>query len=97
MNSALSKAAAAVFIIIAGQLLKKAGLFGREDYKIVAKICLNVTLPAAIIMGFTSFQRDLSLYLVTALGLACNLVMLALVWLATAKKPAEQQIGRAHV
>ena len=92
MNSALSKAAAAVFIIIAGQLLKKAGLFGREDYKIVAKICLNVTLPAAIIMGFTSFQRDLSLYLVTALGLACNLVMLALVWFATAKKPADQRL-----
>ena len=92
MNSALGKAAAAIFIIILGQLLKKVGLFGRDDYKVVAKICINITVPAAIITGFTSFQRDASLYIVTAIGCACNMLLLAVVWLATRRQPAEKRI-----
>lgn len=91
MVSTIGKAVSAIFIIILGQLMKRTGVFGHDDYKIITKICLNITLPAAIIMGFSAFQRDSSLYVVAALGLVCNLLVLACAWAATSKLPAEKR------
>ena len=69
MLQILFKSASFVFIILLAYVLKKAELFGSQDYKVVTKIALNVTLPAAIITSFASYQVELSLVICSVLGL----------------------------
>lgn len=92
MENAFEKAAVAVTIILLAQLLKWAGVFKADDYKVAAKICINITLPAAIITVFAGFRREPSLYMVVLLGILCNVVVLASVWYATRKEPAEERL-----
>ena len=51
MGHVLSKALAFAAIIFLAFVLKKAGLFGPTDYRMMAKVVLNVTLPAAVIVS----------------------------------------------
>ena len=75
MGQVLLKASAYVFVIALGYALKKLHFFGPNDYKLIMKIVLNITTPAAVITNFASFDFDISLLYVTLLGLLCNLVM----------------------
>ena len=77
MGTALERAFASIFIIVLGYFLKRVGLFGKDDYDVAAKICMNVTLPAAIITGFGSYEQDYSLFIVVLLGALCNAAMIA--------------------
>ncbi|MBP2627063.1 MAG: transporter [Firmicutes bacterium] len=78
MTQVLLKAMAFVCIIILGYMLKRIGLFMPNDYKIISKIVMNLTLPAAVITGFANFQMDISLIYVVLLGFLCNVVMVSL-------------------
>lgn len=83
MLEVLAKAVAFIAIIIIGYQCKKQGMFAKDDYKIVSKIILNMTLPAAVITSFGHFQMDYSLFVLMALGLICNILMMALALLQT--------------
>ena len=78
MEQVLLKASAFVLVIIIGYLLKKKRFFAPEDYRIVTKIVINLTLPAAIITSFGNFQKDNSLFILVVLGLASNMIMVFL-------------------
>ena len=86
MEQVLMKASAFVFIIIIGYVLKKRKFFAPDDYRIVTKIDINITLPAAIINSFGSFQKDDSLFILVLLGLGCNMIMIFLGYLLSNKK-----------
>ncbi|MCG8195713.1 AEC family transporter, partial [Brenneria goodwinii] len=74
MVDVLIKAFSFVFVIIIGYLLKQRGVLQRSDSIALSKIMMNITLPAAVITGFASFQFDHSLLILVALGLGCNLI-----------------------
>lgn len=86
MASVLLKAFAFVFIIILGYLLKRVGFFSKQDYGLVSKIVLNVTLPAAVITSFSDFQMQNSLLIVVLLGLLCNIIPWLISFFAARKK-----------
>lgn len=52
MNDILYRAAAYLLIIALGVFLKKVGFFHEQDFRTLAKILLNITLPCAIIYSF---------------------------------------------
>ena len=52
----------------------------------MTKIAINVTLPAAVITSFASFQRDDSLFILVLLGLGLNFVMILFGFLASLGK-----------
>jgi predicted permease len=85
MGEVLLKAAAFVFIIFLGYALKRIGFFTATDYRLVSKIVLNITLPAAVITAFANFDIDASLLILALLGLGCNLIMVGLGFLAGAR------------
>ncbi|MDD3428597.1 MAG: AEC family transporter [Oscillospiraceae bacterium] len=85
MSTVLWKAASFLFIMALGVLLRKAHIFGEEDYKILVKIVLNITLPAAIIANFATIRIDTSMLVIIAFGFFCNVFMLGLGWLLTRK------------
>ncbi|MCM8709853.1 AEC family transporter [Clostridium sp. SYSU_GA19001] len=82
----LTKALAFILIIILGYLLKKIGFFEKKDYKIISKIMINITLPAAIITAYDNFKINNSLLFVVLLGFLFNVIMLSLGYFVSKNK-----------
>jgi len=78
MNGVMMKALTFIAIIILGYLLKSLGIAKEKHYKLVSKLVLRCTLPAAIINGFVTFRPDPQFFYVLLLGLGGNLLMIAL-------------------
>lgn len=80
MLNVLIKAACLVLMIVLGYTLKRVGFFKKEDFRILSRIVLDITLPCAIITNFSSFSLELSLILLAVLGLLCNVLLAAAGW-----------------
>ena len=74
MLDILLRAGSFVTIILLGFLLRKIGFFQREDFSLLSKITIRVTLPCAII---TSFSLVFFFLLPFALEVRQALVILA--------------------
>lgn len=73
MGDVLLRAFSFVFIILAGILFRRIGLFKKDDDRILSKIILNFTLPASVINAFATFDMSPSLLFVVAMGILANL------------------------
>ncbi len=73
--SVLARAASFVFIIITGYVLKKKRFFQPDDFYLLSKIVLKVTLPCAIISNFSGISLETSLLFVCVLGIGGNALM----------------------
>lgn len=68
-------------MIVLGYLLKLAGVFKKEDFSIISKVVMKVTLPAAIIVNLSAYSIDISMLFVMLIGLeSCGLCILC-AWL----------------
>ena len=76
MNDILYRAAAYLLIIALGVFLKKVGFFYEQDFRTLAKILLNITLPCAIIYSFSKVDFQISLLTVTGLSLFVGILMM---------------------
>ncbi len=94
MGEPLERAAVAVFTVFLGYALKRAGFFTKSDASAIAKLCLNITLPAAIITGFGSYQRDISMVAIILVSALCNAVVLFITWLLTKRSSRRDKIFR---
>ena len=81
--SYLVKPMSYVLVIVLGYLLKRAGFLGKADQKTLSKIMFNITLPCAIIQGFSGFERDTSLFWLVGVGFLCSLTPMVLMYLAS--------------
>ncbi|MEY8353927.1 AEC family transporter [Lachnospiraceae bacterium 54-53] len=86
MHTVLLKAGSFVLIILAGYLLKKAGLFQPGENRTLMKLIMNVTLPAAVVTSFADYERDMALLSVFFLGVAFNILMAGIGYLAAGKE-----------
>lgn len=84
-------AMAYIVIIMVGYMLKRRGFFQVEDFRILAKIVLNITLPAAIITNFNKINLDSSLLVLVLVGFVCTLTLLAFGYLFGRSKGARVQ------
>ncbi len=82
----LCKALSFLAIIILGYCLKKRGIFKDGFREAVTFIALNLTLPAAILSSFVSFQKDNSLFALMLMGLLVNFFMLFVGFIFSAGK-----------
>lgn len=74
MLQILTRAGCFVAIIVLGYVLKKIGFFKEEDFTVLSKITIRITLPAAIVTSFAGKEIDLSMLTLTALGFGFNLL-----------------------
>ena len=81
MLNVLIKAICLVMMIVLGYILKKVGFFKKEDFSILSRIVLDITLPCAIITNFSSFSFELSLIMLAVFGLLCNVILAFAGWL----------------
>ena len=83
-----------VLIIVLGYVLKRAGFLKKTDQALLSKIMLNVTLPCAIVSGFSGVQRDAGLFLISGIGLLCGFAPMLLMYLTTGSAPTRLRAYR---
>ena len=88
----LCKALSFLAIIFLGYFLKKRGFFSESDKNIITKIALNITLPAAIISSFASFEKSSSLFILVLMGLGIDIFMFFLGFLVSIRKSRDVRI-----
>ena len=85
----LIKAASFVLMIALGYTLKRVGFFKKEDFSVLSRIVLNITLPCAIITNFSAFEFQAPLMLLAVLALLCCLILAGAGWLRGRKAGPE--------
>lgn len=75
MEPVLIKAAGLALMIFAGWGLKRLGVFRPEDAKVLSRIVVNLTLPAALVGSFRTFHFDAGFLALIGIAAASNLVM----------------------
>lgn len=88
---ALAKPAVFLFIILLAYALKRFGLFGQRDYRVMQTVVFDVTLPAAILVSFATNPHSASLLWVTLFGFLAAAAPVPLVFLATRRRPIAER------
>lgn len=81
MISVLSRAACFIAIIFLGYFLRRIGFFKTEDFQVLSKIVLKITLPAAIIYSFADKVIDPSMLVLSLLGFLGGLIYIGTAFL----------------
>jgi len=77
MLSVLTRAGCFIAMIILGYVLKLLGVFKKEDFSVIARVVLKITLPAAIVVSMSGYTIDVSMLSIALIGLAgCGLQIL---------------------
>ena len=91
MLDILARAGCYVAIIVLGYVLRRKGFFGEETFGVLSKICIRITLPAAIITSFAGKEIDPSLLVLLFLGIGCGVLYIILGFLLNRKNSREQK------
>ena len=77
MGEVLIKAGSFACIIALAQLLKRVGFLKIEDYPVLTKIMMNLTLPASVLCSFADAEMSPILLLIALFGFLTNVIMVA--------------------
>ena len=91
MAEILMKAGSFIAIIILGYVLRRRGFFKEEDFYVLSRIVLKITLPAAIVTNFTGIDMKPSMLLMSLLGLGGGIILTGMVFLISAGKNGEEK------
>jgi hypothetical protein len=91
MQAILFRAFCFICIVLAGFLLRQVGVFDKRDFQAVKKVIVTITLPAAVINSFSSFERNMSLIYIAGFGLGFNLLMVMVGYLVKWKKSSDEK------
>lgn len=91
MLDILLRAGSFIAIIVLGYLLKRIGFFKDEDFSILSRITIRITLPCAIITSFAGKSIDPALLSLTFLAIGCGLIYILIGFLINGRNSREQQ------
>ena len=91
MLEILTRAGSFIAIIVLGFVLKKIGVFKEEDFSVLSKITIRITLPAAIITSFAGKEIDPSLLVLLFLGIGCGVIYILLGFLLNLRSSREEK------
>ena len=91
MLEILTRAGSFIAIIVLGYVLKRIGVFKEQDFGILSKICIRITLPAAIITSFAGKTFDPSMLLLLFLGIGCGAMYSLAGYLLNLRRGRDQQ------
>ena len=89
MLEVLTRAGCFVAIILLGFFLKRIGLFKEEDFSVLSKIVLKITLPAVIITNFANKELDPSMFIFAFLSIAFGGIYILLGFLFNLRRSKE--------
>ena len=91
MFNVLVRAGCFIAIIVAGYLLRKFNYFKEEDFTVLTKIVLKITLPAAFISNFSGKTLDVSMLTLTLMGLGAGILYMVLGYVLNIAKSKEDK------
>ena len=91
MAAVLTKAGCFVAIIILGWVLRRIGFFKEEDFGVIAKIVLRITLPASIVYSFSDKQISPSMLLLSVFGFLLGIGYIGIGFLISLGKSKEEK------
>lgn len=91
MIEILTRAGCFVAIILVGYILRRVGFFKPEDFKVLSKIVLKITLPAAIVSSFSGKKIDASLLLLCLFGMGFGVIYMTVIFLLNLKSSREKK------
>lgn len=91
MADILVKAGCYIAIILLGMGLRRIGFFKKEDFNVLAKIVIRITLPTAIIVSAAGRQISVSMLTITLLGMGGGVIYMALGYLMNRRGSADQK------
>lgn len=92
MLDILVRAGCFIGIIILGYVLRKINFFKEEDFTVLSKIVLRITLPAAIVTSFAGKQVELPMLLLSLMGIGIGAVYMGLAFMLNRRKPKEDTV-----
>lgn len=87
----LENSAVYLFVLFGGYVLKRIGLFDAHDARTLSAIIMKITLPAAIIKGFSGVDFTAALVRIAAVTVVLNAVMMGAGVLFSRGKPAAER------
>ena len=91
MLDILTRAGSFVAIIILGYVLKKIGVFKQEDFTVLSKVVIRITLPAAIITSFAGKEIDPAMLAIVLLGMGGGIVYIIAAMIANLRSSKEDK------
>ena len=91
MLDIIIRAGCFVAIIVLGYVLRRIGVFKQEDFTVLSKIVLKITLPAAIIVSFAGKQIDVAMISIILIGLGGGLIYMFLGYVVNRRRGKEWQ------
>ena len=91
MIGILSRALCFVAIIAVGFLLRRAGFFKREDFTLLSRIVINITLPAAIINNLNGRELEPSLLILVLVGFLYGVVLMIVGYMLNRRRGSAAQ------
>ena len=91
MLDILLRAGSFISIIVLGYFLKRIGFFKQEDFSILSKITIRITLPCAIVTSFAGKTIDPAMLSLSFLAIGCGLTYVLIGFLMNRRNDREQQ------
>lgn len=91
MAQILINAGCFVAVILLGIILRRIGFFKEEDFPVLSKIALKITLPAAVVVNFSQASWDVSMLYISLLGIGCGAVYILMGFLLNLRSDREQK------
>lgn len=91
MLDIVMRAASFIAVIALGYLLKRIGMFKQEDFTVLSKVAIRITLPCAIIISFSGKTIDPEMFALPLIALACGSFYVAAGYLSHRDMPREQR------
>lgn len=91
MYDILLRAGCFIGIILMGAILRKVGFFKEEDFLVLSKIVIKITLTCAIIVNFAGKEITFSMLSLTALGFGFGVTLILLGILLNKKRDRDGQ------
>ena len=90
MIDVLVRAGCFVAIIILGYVLRKINFFKEEDFSVLSKIVLRITLPAAIVTSFAGKKVEPAMLTLSLMGIGIGTIYIGLAFLLNRRKDKEE-------
>lgn len=91
MSDILTRAGCFVAVIMLGYVLRRTNFFKEEDFHVLSKIVLKITLPAALVSSIANKAIEPSLIFISGIGLMGGVVYMAVMYLMNLHRSKEQR------
>ena len=91
MVDVLLRAGCFIAMIVLGYVLKLLGVFKKEDFSVLSRVVMKITLPAAIVVSMSGYTIDLSMLTVVLIGMGGCLTCIGVAFFLNLRRGKERQ------